>query len=110
MATEQQRASYRIVFPPMERPTFTVEKLRFVVVDCSEHGVRYQLGEAQLPEIGTEVAGTLRFRPGDEVTVVGTVVRHAEDRSAALKLVRPIPFNLLMAEQRRLRAKYPTWK
>ena len=111
---ENERQSYRLLFPVTEQPVFVVGGTTYQVLDCSEHGVRYIVPGGELPAMGSQVRGMLRFRPGtreeEKVDVQGTVVRHAADNQAAIKLGRPIPYALLMGEQRRLRAKYPDWR
>jgi len=98
---------YRIQFPTSERPTLVVDGSEYVVIDCSETGIRYRF-RGPTPEVGTIVAGVLRLRRGEDVEVEGEVVRTSQDE-AGLKLRPPgIPLRVIIAEQLFIRKHYPT--
>lgn len=100
-----RRNHYRVTYPFAERPTFQIGWTSFEVVECSESGLRYDLGERHCPTIGSQVAGRVVFRSGETIDVTGDVVR-LQDGFVALVLQAPaIPFGLVIREQRYLRGK-----
>lgn len=106
---ESRRELYRIVYPLVERPTFEAGRYLFEVIDVSEKGIRYEMGNRRLPEVGTEVGGVVQFRSGEEVAVVGEVIR-AREGIVVLALNPPLPYAQILAEQRYLRSKGYTLK
>lgn len=104
-----ERAHYRIQYPVLERPRFTLDGREHEVLNCSEMGVCYVVqGECGVVP-GDVVHGRLRFSRGDEVEIEGVVVR-VQDGTVALHLSgMPIPFIVILDEQRYLRQKYPMW-
>lgn len=105
MAYERPREHYRIQYPLAARPHFLVEGRRYQVVDLSETGMRLRLDRPDGPEVGGEIRGTIRFRRGEEVVVAGVVVRVADDH-AAVRLDIPLPFRVVLDEQRYLRERH----
>lgn len=102
---DSRRNHYRVMYPIAERPAFEAERLSFEVLECSENGLRFDMGERRSPTVGSQVAGRLVFRSGEAVAVVGEVVR-LQDGLVALALQPPgIPFGVVMREQRYLRGK-----
>jgi hypothetical protein len=79
--------------------------MSFEVVECSERGLRYEVGERRPPAVGSRIGGRLVFRSGETLDVTGDVVR-LQDGLIAVALHSPgIPFALVMREQRYLRGK-----
>ena len=78
------------------------------VVDCSERGLRYIAGATPLPDIGTEILGTLRLVSGGApIAVIGVVVR-VHEGEIALQLTKPgIPVQRVFQEQRYLGKHFP---
>jgi hypothetical protein len=109
MPDDSRRALYRINYPLAERPTFEVGRFLYEVIDCSEKGLRYEVRSQRIPTVGTEQAGTLQFRRGDDVPVQGQVIR-ARDGIVVLALEPALPFAEILAEQRYLRSKGYTLK
>ena len=102
---DSRRNHYRVIYPFAERPAFRVGWSSFEVVECSESGLRYEVGEHRSPMMKAEVAGRIVFRSGESIDVVGDVVR-LQDGFVALTLRPPgIPFALVIREQRYLRGK-----
>lgn len=99
---EHPREHYRIPYPFAARPLLVVGDQEFQVVDISEMGLRYDLGGQPRPRVGTEVRGTMHCKRGDEALIRGEVVR-VQERHVAVKLDIPIPFRLILDEQRYLR-------
>lgn len=107
MSWEHERAHFRVEYPIRERPTFTAGGVSYLVADCSEQGMRY-VETGEMPEMGTRLAGRLRFSRGEELDVEGEVVRFF-DRSVGLRLNGAgIPMRTIFDEQRFLRKLYPT--
>lgn len=99
------RNHYRITYPFAERPSLAVGWSSFRVVECSETGLRFELGERRSPAVGAQISGRLEFRSGQVIDVVGDVVR-LQRGLVALTLQRPgIPYAIVMHEQRYLRGK-----
>jgi|SRR5437868_16025 hypothetical protein len=104
MPEPSRREVYRVVYPLVERPTFEVGRYLYEVVDLSERGLRYEVRDRRMPTVGSEVGGRLQFRRGEEVPVVGQVLR-AQQGEVVLQLEPPLPFAEVLAEQRYLRGK-----
>lgn len=86
---------------------FDMADVVYPVIDACETGIRYQLGTLR-PEVGSAVAGTVRFRRGARVQIEGVVVR-VVNGYAAVRLNPPgIPFKIIFDEQRYLLRHYPT--
>ncbi|HTS89714.1 MAG TPA: PilZ domain-containing protein [Gemmatimonadales bacterium] len=99
MAWIHDREHYRVAYPTALRPKLVVQGVTFEVVDISERGIRFRLGEAARPEPGFEVQGEVRFRRGETITLRGTVLRVADGEVAA-RLEEGIPLRVIMEEQR----------
>jgi len=88
-----------------ERPSFEVGRMVYDVLDCSEEGLRYEARDRRVPKVGESVNGTIQFRHGGSLEVVGEVIR-TRAGLVALALEKPgIPFGEILAEQRYLRGK-----
>lgn len=106
---EERRGFHRIQYPRAERPSFfPVGKKAYPVLDVSGHGLRYACSDHPLPNLHETIKGVLRFQRSAEISIEGTVVRN-QNQQIALHLHEEIPFNILLAEQRYLRAHYPMW-
>lgn len=98
---------YRIQFPTPERPTLEANDSQYVVLDCSETGIRYRV-RGTMPEVGSIISGILRMRRGEDVEIEGEVVR-IYDGEIGLRLKPPgIPLRVIIAEQLFLRKHYPS--
>jgi PilZ domain len=101
MAWAHEREHYRIAYPTALRPKLLVHGITFDVVDISERGIRFLLGQAQRPEPGFELQGVVRFKRGDTATIRGTVLR-VIDGEVASYLDEGFPLRVIMEEQRYL--------
>lgn len=107
MPYEHQRSYYRISYPGPARPVLDVDGQSFAVVDCSESGLRYELtGRDAFPPTGSTVRGTIRFKRGRELEIVGSVARHYGDTVALSLQGDGIPFGLILDEQQYLRRNF----
>lgn len=103
------RSFFRIEYPRRERPFLRVGGVEHVVVDCCEAGVRFIQRTGETFARGDPLEGEMRFRRGEQVPVSGVVVRVQEGEVAVHLRERGIPFQIILAEQRYLRAHYPMW-
>jgi hypothetical protein len=102
MSYEHERAHYRITYPTAARPRLLVGDLVHSVLDPSEQGMRLRLAEGHEKQLGDEINGLLRFRRGEELRIMGKVIRVREGE-VALQLSVGVPFRLVLEEQRYLR-------
>lgn len=75
------------------------------IVDCSEQGLRYEVHDLKLPDVGAQLGGIIKFRRGSQVEVTGEVIRA---RAGLVVLVFDAPgirFSDILLEQRYLRGK-----
>jgi hypothetical protein len=105
LAHAKERAFYRVQYPLRERPTFSMEGVDLPVVDVSELGIRLSADCAWEVEEGDVLEGTIRFRDRGERRVEGEVV-WKRGTILALCLRVPIPFGVILREQRYLRKRY----
>ena len=105
MGWMHQREHYRVAYPTALRPKLVVQGVPFDVVDISERGIRFRLGQTTAPEPGFEVQGDVRFKRGDSITIRGTVLR-VHDGEVAARLEEGIPLRVIMEEQRFLLARH----
>lgn len=99
MAWAHEREHYRVAYPQALRPKLVVHGIGFEVVDISERGIRFRLGDAQQPEAGLELQGEVRFKRGETITVRGTVLR-VHNGEVAAHLDDSIPSRVVRDEQR----------
>jgi hypothetical protein len=99
MGWVHNREYYRITYPTTLRPKLLVQGHTFEVVDVCERGIRFLLGDASPPDVGYEIAGTVRFRRGETVEIRGAVLRLTNGEIAA-RLDAGIPLRAVMEEQR----------
>lgn len=106
---ENARAHYRVVYPVTARPRFREfgAGADHSVMDCSERGLRFLNARPPSPPVGSEVDGTIIFPDGEEHRVAGVVVRSFQGEVALHLTARPIPFTLIIQQQRYLRQKFP---
>ncbi|HXT18575.1 MAG TPA: PilZ domain-containing protein [Gemmatimonadaceae bacterium] len=105
MSEPSRREQYRIQYPQAERPTLEIGRLFYEVLDCSEGGLRYEVRLGRpLPVPGSQISATLAFRRGEELDIVGEVLRVGAD-FVVLHLEPPLPYSEILAEQRYLRAR-----
>lgn len=99
------REFYRILYPLDEQPVLTVGGSRYRVRDCSERGLAFLArdGDAFAPD--DPLRGRLEFASGEVVEVSGRIVRRFDDLVAVALTDDPIPFAVILAEQRRLHAR-----
>lgn len=102
---DNERAHYRVVFPVSGRPHFQEfgGNVSHSVVDCSESGLRFLSANPTPPLPGAEIEGTIVFPDGEEARIEGVVVRSLRGEVAVHLVSRPIPFAVIVQQQRYLR-------
>ena len=105
MAPVERRGFERVEYGPEpgERPVFLSAGGTFEIVDCAERGIRYVASRDRVPEVGSDVRGTIRFPDGPEVPVEGVVVRAGIDGVAVNFTQLWIDKEVIERERRRLR-------
>ena len=103
----ERRGFERVEYSAGERPVFLTGGRAFEVVDCAERGVRFvaERETPPLPEVGTDLRGTIRFPGGPEVPVEGVVVRAGGDGIAVNFTQLWIAKEVIERERRRLRGQ-----
>lgn len=103
------RQHYRVVYPVAARPVFREfgARVDHPVADCSERGLRYLSAEARTPPVGSMIEGSIVFPEGTEVRVAGVVVRTRQSEVALHLTGEPIPFHVIIQQQRYLRQNFP---
>lgn len=99
---EHEREYYRIMYPTGARPRLLGGGFDRDVIDMCEQGLRYRAADTERRAVGDEVEGIVRVRRGEEIRVLGTVVR-IEGREIALRLSIGVPLRVVLDEQRYLR-------
>ena len=99
MPGDSPREYYRIAYPAKARPRLDVSGFEFEVLDLSERGIRFQLGQMAAPEPGHQLKGTVKFMRGVTAPVWGTILRVRDGQVAAL-LEEGVPASVIRAEQR----------
>ena len=108
MRNDRERAFYRVEYPIQERPLLILEgqhSKRLSVVDVSEHGFRFAIEPDLELAVGDVIKGNIQFRGRAQLSVQGEVVWILA-KSAAVRLEVPIPFGMILDEQRYLRSRY----
>jgi hypothetical protein len=105
MSYAERRGFERVEYAPgtRDRPIFLSGGGTFEVVDCAERGMRYVAMHRPLPEVGSDVRGTVRFPEGPEVPVEGVVVRSGDDGVAVNFTQLWIDKEVIELERRRVR-------
>ncbi len=98
---EQRRKHFRVEYPLVYRPRFTLNGNKFPVLDISEKGVRFvRTNKGWTPEV-QRVKGAITFHDEQSYFLTGSIVRQ-EDNQVALYLDEGLPFKRVMAEQQYL--------
>jgi hypothetical protein len=105
MTRKERRGFERVEYGPdaSDRPVFLSGGGTFEVVDCAERGMRYLALQERVPDVGSDVRGTIRFPDGPEVPVEGVVVRAGRDGVGVNFTQLWIDKEVIERERRRLR-------
>lgn len=99
-----QRKVFRIKYPETDRPRLSTGGNTFEVIDCSESGLRYQLGNAPEPAVSKTIQGRVSFGCGQCADVSGYVLR-VQDGLVAVRFAKSISAGIMLHEQRWLRER-----
>jgi hypothetical protein len=102
----QRRRYYRLRYPEVERPTVWFKGRYYEAAEVSEGGVMILLGDGCAVRLGQSFVGVIQFQDGETNSIVGVVLR-IDETKMAVKLSKGISLRRMMAEQIRLRKKYP---
>jgi hypothetical protein len=102
----QRRRYYRLRYPEVERPTVWFKGRYYEVLEVSEGGAMILLGDGCAVRLGQSFVGVVQFQDGETSSIVGVVLRLDENKMV-VKLSKGISLRRMMAEQIRLRKKYP---
>ena len=106
--TEERRWHYRVVYPERATPFFDFRVGSAPVLDLSELGLRFDVPDgAVVPALHTELEGVLRLHEARKVTVKVIVARTNGRQVSCRIFPSGIPLNVIFAEQRWLRQRYP---
>jgi hypothetical protein len=105
MTFHSEREHYRIQYPTAARPRIVIDGRAYEVIDISERGVRFRVGEEFPFNVGDQLTGQVRFKRSDPVIVTGTVLRIA-GREIAAKLETGVPLKTMIEEQRYIREQH----
>ncbi len=103
------RDFFRLEYPAADRPTIVVSGMTYEVLDLSEEGVKFAVPSSFKPNPALKIRGTITFKDGKSVDVVGTVLRILERKDknqCVLTLTSGVPLPKMMEEQRYLLKKY----
>jgi len=103
----EKREHYRIKYRDDDRPTFVLGGAKYLVMDISEKGLRFDGGLHYKPEPGDAIIGKLVFKSGKSCAVDGKLLRYdSVKRACIVKLDKGISLALIMEEQRIILKKY----
>lgn len=95
--SEQRREYFRVEFPLGFRPKLSIMGDSFDVLDISECGIRFLIGDDVNFIIGTHINGSIRFSDGEELVCKGVVLRK-EFGSVAVHHDVPVPLARIRLE------------
>ncbi|MCK6549351.1 PilZ domain-containing protein [Myxococcota bacterium] len=102
----ERRRFYRIEYPTADRPIFHVDGGTFSVINVSEGGVHILCEGRVGLAAGEKVRGRIDFLGRDEAEVAGIICR-TSDTTVTVDLSEiPVPFRIILSEQRYLIRKY----
>ncbi len=101
--SKNRRRFFRLEYPIAAGPKLVSSGVQLEVLDISEQGLRLKFKtESELTfSVGSPFAGSLTFPDGESLLVFGIVQRINEEQ-VSVQLRRPIPLQIIMAEQRRI--------
>ncbi|MCL9782760.1 PilZ domain-containing protein [Vibrio sp. S4M6] len=106
MSFKQKRQYFRLRYPKRARPVFRAEEERYSVAEVSEKGIRVIMSNTSILYRGMSVNGSLLLAGDDFIQVEGAILRFDKDE-VIVKLTKGPSFKDMVAEQRRLKRKYP---
>ena len=98
-AMTQKRNNFRIHYPHAMRPTLSIDHVVHQVLDLSEKGIKFALGERYRPQIKDSIVGTLKFANRRSIPIAGTVLRLSATYCVA-RLTLGVPLQMIQDEER----------
>ncbi|MDW6003215.1 PilZ domain-containing protein [Vibrio mangrovi] len=104
----QRRQYYRLRYPKGVRPAIRFENNMYHLTECSEKGIRILMPNATRLHQGYRVTGKVFLNDGSQVDIKGTILRF-DKNEVIVKLSQGFSFKQMVAEQRLIRQKYPSF-
>ena len=98
---ENRRQFFRIEYPEKMGPRFVIKGLAYQVLDLSEHGIKLKALSSITFKVGEKVVGSLSFPSGESMLTFGNIRRLTVD-TISIQFNQPVPYRIIMSEQRRL--------
>mgnify|MGYP001575257581 CR=1 FL=1 len=105
MTQDQRRSYFRIIYTNEACPKLRLSASTFSILDVSEQGFRFSLGNVTGIKVGDMISGTITFEDNESFIVNGTAMR-VTDQEVSVRLKKEIPLRKIMSEQRRLLRKH----
>ena len=103
----EKREYYRIKYRDDDRPTFVMGGAKYLVMDISEKGLRFDGGLKFKPGENDAISGKIMFKSGKSCAVEGKLLRYdSSQRACIVKLDKGVSLALIMEEQRIILKKY----
>lgn len=106
IGANEEREEFRVRYPVTDRPRFDDDSVNSPIIDLSVTGFRMAVPVGRKVSAGQSIRGTLKLLCGGEHAVHGTVLRITRDQMV-VSLLAPLPFGLILAEERYLVDRYP---
>lgn len=103
---DQEREYYRLQYPLAERPQILIGDQTFEITEISEQGARIAHAGSALIHDGGPFHGVVQFRDETTESIAGVVLR-SDQEEFVVSFSQGITLKRMMAEQIRLRQKYP---
>ncbi len=101
----RERAYFRIRYPILARPRFVADEIQTEVLDVAEYGISFKIEAFDELAVGDPLSGTLHIADRHSLELEGHVV-WVTGGLAAIRLVTPIPYKVIIDEQLLLRTRY----
>jgi hypothetical protein len=102
---EQRREYFRVEYPIVERPVFSLTAGRFDVMDISEFGIKFYITVAHDFSPGQIIGGKVKFNDGRVLDIEGEILR-CDDHSVSVRLTKSIPMMRIQKETVHLMMTY----
>ena len=101
----EQRAYFRLKYPPALRPALHLSWKSLDVCEISEYGLRFRADGNATYHAGEPIRAVIEFKDHESLTVTGTILRLDHDE-VVVRLDYGIPANRVMSEQRHVIRQY----
>lgn len=98
---QNRRQFFRLEYPGKSGPRFVSGGVTYQVLDISEQGLKLGAASTQGIKVGAKFAGSLTFPDGETFLAFG-IVKRITVETVSIQLNKPIPYRIIMAEQRRI--------